>query len=119
MTDILPDSRLRDPTQIEMRHGTPWVRIFCANCGVAAGRVPEHQYTFYQCPPCAERFGPPPGMYALPEERFGELVTMEMQDQYGRQLTEAEIAVELLKNESPLSVLARSRASLVSSFHGV
>ncbi len=122
-THILPDSRLADPTgtvvvdwplsdgstvRIEVE------RVYCANCGILYGFVPKENtvFTCWLCARCFEKFGLIAGTYAQPDDEFCRTVAAEMQDRFGKSLTEAEIgqlkedgrlgtALDLLEKESP------------------
>lgn len=110
--DILPSSRLVSK-HIAVNRGLAgsWVPIFCANCGVDGGMVPEENkdFAFYLCQPCADKWGAIAGTLAVPDEVFWEKVKQHQLECYGRELEVDEI-VELLTDErSGLSRLAKDR----------
>lgn len=100
-TNVLPDSRLKQPKNIYQHIGLNWVPIFCANCGAEGGFVPEENcdFAFYLCTPCAERLGPIAGTYMMPDEVFWGRVKQEQMEQFGRELTAPEL-IEILKDGS-------------------
>ncbi len=126
-THVLPDSRLANPTgtvlvdwplsdgstvRIEVE------RVFCANCGKLFGFVPKENtvFTCWLCAKCFETYGLIAGTYAQPDDEFCQVVAAEMQERFGKTLTEAEIgllkedgrlgtALQLLEKESPYPAL--------------
>lgn len=126
--NVLPDSRLArrpdlgsvmvdwplgDGTSIRLEA----VKIYCANCGVPYGYVPRENTTFafWVCASCAEKHGPVPGTFAVPDDEFNESVEHEVRARFGRDLTEAELiaaardgrlgpALEALARDSPYPV---------------
>jgi hypothetical protein len=92
------------------RGGTVWYYLFCANCGVDAGRVLKtdlpSDFAFAQCDECAKDY-PIEGIYVEPDYAFTENVIQEQMETYGRMLTPQE-QVEVLKDgNSTLAKLAR------------
>lgn len=123
---ILPDSRLKEAkgtviVNWELTDGST-VRIevepiYCANCGKLYGYVPKENTTFafWLCRKCFEAHGEIAGTYAVPEDEFNQKVQTEMQERFGRDLTDLEIfklleqgelgrPLELLIRESPYKV---------------
>lgn len=120
---VLPDSRLKDPKGTVLvdwplpSGGTVRLEmemVYCANCGVEFGYVPRENTTFafWLCNQCFEVYGAVAGTYAEPDMEFNRRVEQEMQDRFGRTLTELELAtladqgrlpaaLELLARESP------------------
>lgn len=117
--DILPDSRLTQNTHsVKGQLTTPqykmmlnWVPIFCANCGVPGGYVPEDTCTFafYWCQPCADSLPPIEGTYVEPDVVFWQKVHDAMVEQYGGILPIHDIVEQLKDGNSMLSKLARER----------
>jgi hypothetical protein len=97
--NILPDSRLKRPTNIYHHLGLNWVPTFCANCGAPGPFTPEENMTFffYLCQPCAETWGPIAGTYMEPDAVFFQRVKQEQLEKYGRELTAPEM-IEILKD---------------------
>lgn len=107
--DLLPDSRAHST---KGRVFTPmgcWVPVYCANCGVDGGLVPEEGMTFvfYLCNRCAEIYGPIAGMMLMPDEVFFQKLKEEQQASYGRFLTEQELAAVVEADASPLATLIK------------
>jgi hypothetical protein len=94
---ILPDSRLltrRTVRRMEFFGRTVnAVRVYCANCGVPYGWVPEESCTFacWLCNKCATKWGAEFGRALMPEEVFWRQVRGEMLDKFGRILTLKEL----------------------------
>ncbi len=126
----LPDSRLHDAGQSTVM--VDWVLpsggtvrievqpVYCASCGVLFGHVPKENTTFafWLCCQCFEQYGAVVGTYAVPEEEFNQAVAHEMQERYGRHLSDWELfreleqgrlgtSLELLARESPYKVANR------------
>jgi hypothetical protein len=83
--DFLPDSRARDAKDvIRSTHGN-LVQLFCANCGVPYGRVPEGAlgptFAFALCQPCADKWGPIAHLYMEPDSVFWERVRVAQAEQ--------------------------------------
>ena len=74
--EILPDSRLKIPTNVIRGPGGNWVPIFCANCGSAGGRVPVDNMTFafWLCENCFEQYGAIAATMVMPDEVFWKQV---------------------------------------------
>jgi len=99
--EILPDSRLHVPKRVVRgEHKTAnyknmlnWVPIFCANCGVEGGFVPEEtcNFAFYLCQSCADKLPPLEGTYVEPDVVFWEKVKLAQLETYGRELAAEEI----------------------------
>jgi hypothetical protein len=113
MMDLLPDSRLKAPKNIQFHLGMNWVPIFCANCGADGGFVPAENMTFvcYLCQPCANKLPPIEGTYVMPDEVFFQKVRDAQMEKYGRLLTAEEIAIELQDSNSILSKLKKDGES--------
>lgn len=123
VNDILPDSRLRDPkATVMVNWATPGggtVRlelepIYCFNCGVPNGYVPRAVMSFvsWLCRSCSEKWGEYASNWSVADEAFWSAVGAEMEDRFGRSLTQLELetlaeqgrlgsALEKLGRESP------------------
>ena len=125
---LFPDSRLKDQSKLAQMVDWPMpdgttrrveaIPIFCANCGKALYMVPKDNtaFAFAQCRKCFEKFPPPEGYFAQPDDEFCRSVQYEMEQRFGRHLTELELAaaaeqgqlgkaLELLEKESPYPVM--------------
>jgi hypothetical protein len=117
MPDLLPDSRLAQPTGVKRlvnKLGSlNYVPIFCANCGAEGGMVPEENMTFafYLCNPCAEKWTPLVDTCMVPDQLFWQKVNEAQLENYGRILSGPEIQKELQDPNSILSMLAREKRS--------
>ena len=61
----LPDARLNlwargRRTELTLL-GVVYERVYCVNCGRAAGGVPKGSPIFFVCDECVGKLGPPPG----------------------------------------------------------
>lgn len=109
---VLPDSRLK--TKRTVVRGllagkvVNWVRVYCANCGIPYGLVPEASCTFacWLCDPCAAQWGPEFASALMPEEVFWAKVHEEMLETHGRVLTVDELG-KVAETASPLRTLLR------------
>ncbi len=119
--EILPDSRLKESRGIvrgqlatsSYKVMLNWRPIFCANCGIGGGYVPEEtlhcNFAFYLCEPCSEKLPPIEGTYVEPDVVFWEKVKAAQLEAYGRELNSEEI-VECLKDSSHmLTKLSKER----------
>ncbi len=109
--EILPDSRAKAgrgavPTCTPMGWMVP---IYCANCGVEGGMVPEENMTFafWLCTPCFEKHGAIAGTMVQPDQVFWENVKQEQMDKYGRLLSPDELKDVATANTTPLAALIR------------
>lgn len=118
-SNVLPNSRMRNPTQVTKSTWGPYrlnmVPIFCANCGADGGAVPEESsdFAFYLCDErannCAAKWAPLTNTYMIPDEVFWKKVKEAQIEKYGRELEAFEI-VEALKDDTHiLSKLAKER----------
>jgi hypothetical protein len=105
--DILPDCRAVDTKGRVFTLGGVWIPVYCANCGVDGGMVPEENMTFvfYLCQKCAETHGPIAGMMMMPDEVFFEKLKQEQIASYGKYLTEQELLAIVEAGDSPLATL--------------
>jgi len=108
---ILPDSRMRNPTNIISGPGGNWVPIYCANCGTDCGLVPEEnmQFVCWLCQPCADKHGVVIGTYMMPDEVFWKKVEEAQLEKYARLLGTAELQKMLDDANHPLAKLLRER----------
>lgn len=112
---VLPDSRLKSSRVVVrgLLDGkiVNWVHVYCANCGIPYGLVPEQSCTFacWLCDPCAEKWGPEFGMALMPDEVFWRKVHEEMMEKHGRILTVDE-TTKAAETSSPLTTLLREGA---------
>lgn len=113
MRDILPDSRAKAGRGAVIGHwGIYWEPVYCANCGVFYGRVPEESsFAFWLCRSCYDKHGIPAGMMAEPESVFWETVSQEIDETYGRQLTIAELQAIVDADSTPLASLIKQGAA--------
>jgi hypothetical protein len=111
MPDILPDCRAKDTKGRVFIHGSTWIPVFCANCGVPGGMCPEENMTFlfYQCDKCHEKYGAVVGTMQMPDEVFWEKCKQEQLQAYGRYLNQIELATVLEQDASPLATLIKGR----------
>lgn len=120
MADVLlPDCRARVVRDRVQRAGRWHVPVFCANCHRDDGQmVPEDScdFAFYLCEPCAEKHGALADVEMIPDEVWFARVRDAQLEKHGRELTPAELVVQLDNPDSSLSKLARDRASF---FQGV
>ena len=119
MNDLLPDSRMKNPTGVTRIEFGEWGRlnmqpVFCANCGKLGAYVPEENMTFafWLCDdPCSKQWSMLPGTYTTPDEVFWEKAKGEMLEKYGHYLTEEGVlkaeegsdALAKLLKESPIT----------------
>lgn len=112
---ILPDSRARETKNIVRADygfgSVNWVPIFCANCGIPYGRVPEQNMDFvcWLCDPCSDKWGTQFGLAKMPNEIFLAKVHAEMIEKYGRILNEGEV-LTAMETASPLTTLLKEGA---------
>lgn len=121
--DVLPSSR---PKTIITPKGLVnrgiegmWEPVYCASCGKPQGLVPENAgFAFVQCDPCFAKFGVPAGMMAVPDEVFWKAVHEAQLEEFGRLLTADEEVEQLANPDSTMSLLARSKKSIIHSLGG-
>jgi hypothetical protein len=111
MIDILPDSRAKNPTGLTAGPGGYWVPVFCANCGIEGGKVPEQNMTFifYQCQKCSDAYGDIAGTMKVPDEVFYQKLADEQYETYGRALSEQELVTIIQEDASPLATLIKGK----------
>lgn len=112
MTDLLPDSRMGRPVGAVSGPDGYWIPIYCGNCGVKGGLVPEENCTFafWLCRAC-EAHGNAAHFLQTPDEIFFQKVAEEQLDKYARLLGLEEILKILDDPTHPLTRLARERFS--------
>ena len=109
---ILPDSRPKHSKgevygEIAGLPAMTWVPVFCANCGVPYGKVPDHMdFVCWLCDSCVDKWGTQYGLALMPNERFWALAEAEMIEKYGRVLTADEVRA-VTETSSPLTTLLR------------
>ena len=105
--DLLPDSRTRSRAGGKYHKELEcWlVPVWCANCGVPYGYVPEHNFACWLCNACVETHGLIAGTMLMPDEILWQTVQDEMMDKHGRHLTTQELeddfTLRLLLREKP------------------
>jgi len=107
MKNILPDSRAkRQVDAIRTSTGT-MIPVYCANCGVPHGRVPDELIThvFALCNKCLEKHGDLAHTYVEPETAFWEKLENAMKEE--NITTPEEIQLKLLDPSSSFSKLAK------------
>jgi hypothetical protein len=110
MADLLPDSRPRLVRGARLgADGAYWIPIYCYNCGVAGGSVPEQNMRFvsWLCKECAATYAVAQNELLMPDEVFWELVAQEQMDQFGRPLTEQELVQVVEADATPLAALIK------------
>lgn len=109
---VLPDSRLSTPFTPKGAKIGPlgWmVPIYCANCGVSGGDVPQENcdFAFWLCTTCYEKYGHVTPFMVTPDEVFWEQVKQEQIARYGRELSTPELIAVVDADVSPLATLIR------------
>ena len=116
--DILPECRAKVTRGVVPSSRGNQVPIFCANCGIDGGWVPEKYCTFafYLCDPCAEKHGDPAHFYKEPNAVFFERVAAAQQDALGegRYYSPLELLAQLEDPSSKMSKLADEWAKHVT-----
>lgn len=85
------------------------IPIFCANCGVKYGMVPDRMitFTFALCQPCADSgHGDLAHLYQEPDVVFWERVANAQLEEHGRLLDANELAIQLDDSTTTLAKLA-------------
>lgn len=117
--DVIPDSRLNatfTPKGSVWKDGMWWQPLFCANCGMRCGIVPEEgmDFAFYLCPKCFEAHGTIAGTYAMPDDAYNARLRELQLEKHGRMLTPVELLIALDDVNNPLSRLGRERRSIIT-----
>lgn len=113
--EILPDSRMKNPTNLRQHKGLMWQPLFCASCGTdkGGGWVPELQanctFAFYLCDECYGKYGTVAGTMVEPDVAFWDRVNAAQMEEFGRILEVPEIVEALKDGDHVLSKLARDR----------
>lgn len=118
--EILPDSRLLNPTGLIWRPDGWYVRVFCANCGADKGcEVPEANMTFvcYLCDSCSEKYGGIANLMMMPDEIFFGLIAAEQLESYGRYLSEEEMIQEMQDGTSSLAKLLSEGDKIINEIN--
>jgi hypothetical protein len=120
-TEILPNCiAQRSERSIVWANGMKWLPTFCANCGNEGGMVLEtdwnrvKNFAFYLCEPCAQKWSPMADVAIAPDQAFWNKIHEAQLEQFGRDLTEAEIIEALKDDEHILSKLCKDRYDLAS-----
>ncbi len=114
---ILPDSRAKSGTGWTPTVMGGYVPIYCGNCGVPGGMVPEENMTFafWLCKPCFATHGEITNTMVMPDEVFFEEVKQAQLERYGHNLNAEETVAALADPESLESRLAKDRVALTPS----
>lgn len=114
-TDVLPNCICKNIKNVVFKQGPngleAWIPLSCANCPAEGGyvRQQDHDYAFYLCNKCVEKWGVPAGCVAVPDEVFWEKVKQAQLEELGREMT-AEEVIEALKDDNHfLSKLVKDR----------
>lgn len=117
MSDTLPDSRVKNPTDTKMvtwefdeieqtienglplfrrvvrKHRFEMERVFCAECSKEKGWIPRGIFSWFciLCDSCSETKGLDYAKCDKPDQEFWDKVTEEMQARFGRGLTQHEL----------------------------
>ena len=77
--NVLPVCKTKNPTGAKLHKGMNWVPIYCANCGMSGGFVPEENcdFAFWLCDKCFETHGMVAGTMATPDEVFWNRVAQD------------------------------------------
>jgi len=119
ISNVLPSSVAREIKGDQMRNGVKWIPIFCANCGVDGGHVPEpsKDFAFYLCDAhqngCAEKWTDVVGLMIVPQEKFWEVARQEQLERLGREMTVTEVADALKDPNHWLQSLLRSEGNFL------
>ena len=107
--DVLPESRARETKGRIFTANGVWIPIFCANCGIEGGKVPEEGMTFafWLCRKCEITYGKVTGVMCLPDEVFWEKLKQEQLAHFGYYPTQEELAKVLEEDASPLATLLK------------
>lgn len=108
-SELLPDSRPKVVKSQKWHKGAFWTPIFCANCGIPGGYVPEENCSFacWLCDLCAETYGTVAGTMMMPDEVFWKKVEEAQLEQYGRVLSTLELVQVANDESSSLSTLLK------------
>jgi len=96
-SEILPSSICREPKGVMVVGGQKQFPIFCANCGVDGGFVPEpsKDFAFYLCDEdrnnCSGKWSHMVDYMIVPQEKFWEIARLEQLARLGRLMTVEEI----------------------------
>lgn len=115
--DTLPNCIARNPVGRRWIARVGWcVPVYCANCGVLGGYVPESavskEFAFYLCengPLNCEKLGAIAGVTMVPDEVFWQKAKEAQIEKFGRVLTPEETAEALKDEHHILTKLTRER----------
>ena len=119
VSSVLPSSVAREIKGDVYRNGHKWIPIFCANCGVDGGYVPEpsKDFAFFLCDTnqngCAEKWSPMVDLMVVPQEKFWEVARLEQVERLGREMTTFEIADAIKDPNHWLHSLLRSEGEFL------
>ncbi len=125
MNDVLPDSRVKNPTDTKMvnwefeeieqtiENGLPvfrrvkrkyrleMERVFCFNCGKTKGWIPRGIFSWVSmlCDPCSESVGEAAAKCNTSDHVFWDKVREEMVSRFGRGLTQQELNRLAMRDE--------------------
>jgi hypothetical protein len=80
--NVLPQCMTRAPIGSKLHRGLNWVPIYCGNCGMSGGFVPEENcnFAFWLCDKCFETHGNIAGTMATPDDVFWAKVAEDSQE---------------------------------------
>lgn len=107
--DVLPESRARQTKGRVFTAIGCYIPVFCANCGIEGGLVPEEGMTFafWLCRKCEGTYGVITSMMRLPDEVFWEKLKQEQLAHFGYYPSQEELAKVLEEDASPLATLLK------------
>lgn len=114
LTNILPDSRLRDHERGEkVINGYRCIPVFCAVCHAPCGYVLKStEFAYVTCDPCTERYGTTAGLMATPMEVYWAKLGEAQLEERGRFLSPLELLEAVSDTLDPLSRIAKDRPKL-------
>jgi hypothetical protein len=109
--DLLPDSRasyVSTPRNLVWRDGHLCAVAYCFSCGVACGWVLwDMSHASVLCDPCHVKHGAAMADMWIPDQVVWEESAHQQLEEFGKYLTEAELAEEVKRPNSKLGMLAR------------
>jgi len=119
--NLLPNSiAQRNEKTVVWANGMKWLPIFCANCGVQHGQVLEtdwervKNFAFCLCDACAQKWSPLVDTMMAPDEAFWRKFHAVQMDEFGRELTEAELVEALKDDNHVIAKLCKDRHDLAT-----
>lgn len=119
IASVLPSSVAREIKGDRVRNGVKEIPIFCANCGVDGGWVPEpsKDFAFFLCDDnqngCSAKWSPMVDFMVVPQEKFWEVARQEQLERLGREMTPVEIANAVKDPNHWLHSLLRSEGEFL------